>query len=96
MGFKDFCENNEQINQNQNINDMDDLKKTEKKVEDMYNKYKGKSEDELISELYKNIEKQKKDGTFNYENIENMAKKLSPFLNQNQRKKMQELLENIK
>lgn len=85
MGFKDYTNNNEEKILNES-----------KKVENLYNEYKGKSEDELISELYKYVAKQKQDGTFDYDALEKMLNQLSPFLSKEQKQKMKGILESIK
>ena len=86
MGFKDYCNTNNSKNENFES----------KKVEDVYEKYKDKNEDELLSELYKNINIQKQNGTFNYESLVSAVNKISPFLNNEQKLKIKDLLEKIK
>jgi len=85
MGFKDYC------NEKKDIKDED-----KKKIEDIYNVYKDKSEDELINELLKSVESQKKQGTFNYENLCSQVNKVQAFLTDEQRNKLQFILEKIK
>ncbi len=89
MGFKDFCKNSEKINDRENRDNT-------QKVEDLYERYKDKSEDELLNELLKNVEKQKKDGSFNYQGLINTIDKVSPFLSKEQNLKIKEILKNIK
>lgn len=85
MGFKNY-----------NNTKQNDLEKESKKAEKLYNIYKDKSQDELIEELYKHVEKQKRDGTFNYEALSNMLNKLTPYLSEEQQQKMKEILEDLK
>ncbi len=87
MGFKDFS--------NKNISGHD-LKQGSKKVESLYNEYKDKSEDELIKELLSHVAKQKQDGTFDYDSLCGMLNQVSPFLNESQKIKMKEILEQLK
>jgi len=88
MGYKDFCKNSQNnINKNSEINN--------KKIEEIYNKYSGKSEDELMGELYDTIKKQKLDGTFDKGNLEGMLQKLSPYLSLEQNNKIKEILNKI-
>ena len=87
MGFKDYC-NNTSFKSNK--------KDDEKKVEELYNKYKDKDEDELFSELLKNVDKQKQDGIFDYNSLTQMVNKISPFLTKEQNLKIKDLLEKIK
>lgn len=89
MGFKDYCKNSEKINDNE-------ARDNTKKIEDLYEKYKDKNEDELLNELLKNVEKQKKEGSFNYQGLINTIDKISPFLSKEQNLRIKEILENIK
>lgn len=85
MGFKDY---------NNNISEQQ-LKQGSKKVESLYNEYKDKSEDELIKELLSHVAKQKKEGTFNYASLCEMLNQISPFLNEQQKTRMKEILEQL-
>lgn len=91
MSFKDYCKNEKINEQAVNLN-----KKQEQKVEELYDKYKDKSEDELMSELLNNVSKQKQEGSFNLNAIEQTLEKLSPFLNAEQNIKLKDLLQKIK
>lgn len=84
MGFKQFS--SEQKTQ---------AEQAEKQVENMYNTYKGKSEDELLAELIKHVAKQKENGTFDINNLEKMLSKIMPFLNEQQKQKLNEVLKQI-
>ena len=88
MGFKNFDKSND-------IKE-EDLKKESKKVQKLYNEYKDKSEDELVAELYKYVQKQKDNGTFDYDSLSNMLEKISPFLSAQQKQKMKEILVSLK
>lgn len=90
MGFKDFCKEKECENKikSQSINDEN--------AEEIFNKYKDMEQDQLLLELYKNIEKQKKDGTFNYNGLCEMVEKMSPFLSKEQNLKIKQILKEIK
>ena len=89
MGFKEYC------NGNDTERNKDNSKIAEEKVEDLYNKYKDKNEDELLFELLKNVELQKKEGKFNYETLVKMIEKMSPFLSDEQRIRIKEILKKI-
>lgn len=92
MGFKDFCKSvkEEKVAPNKNGD------KETKKVEELYDEYKDKSEDELMQELFKNVQKQKNEGSFNYDSLKTMIDKISPFLNVEQKLKIKDLLEKLK
>ena len=89
MGFKEYC------NDNDTERNKDNSKIAEEKVEDLYNKYKDKNEDELLFELLKNVELQKKEGKFNYEALVKIIEKMSPFLSDEQRIRIKEILKKI-
>lgn len=85
MGFKQYS--NEQNN--------DTEKQVGNQVENLYNTYKGKNEDELLAELVKHVAKQKENGTFDYNNLEKMLSKVMPFLNEQQKQKLNDVLKQI-
>ena len=70
--------------------------KNEEKIEDMYEKYKNFNKNDLTNELFNNIAKQKKDGTFDYEKIKNTITQIMPYLNAEQQKNLLSILEKIK
>ena len=67
-----------------------------KSIEEMYNIYKNFSQDELTNELFKNIAKQKSDGTFDYEKINQTISQVLPYLNENQKNNLMTILQKIK
>lgn len=104
MGFKDFSkQNNYNVNQNYNNSNQDykeinsdlNFQQQKQQVEQIYEKYKGKNNQELISELLKNVEQQKKNGSFDYQTLCNMVDMFSPYLTQEQKNNMQNLLHKI-
>ena len=52
-------------------------------------------EDQLIEEMLKLIEKKKQQGTYDKQQILELASKVAPFLNAEQRAKMEDLLKII-
>ena len=91
MGFKDYCKDEKFGNGIKE--DLDD--KTKDNIGKIYDKYKDKNEDELKEELFNTINKQKQDGTFNKDSLENTLNKISPFLTQEQNQKINEILNKI-
>ena len=91
MGFKDYCKDEKLSNGIKE--DLDD--KTKDNIGKIYDKYKDKNEDELKEELFNTINKQKQDGTFNKDSLENTLNKISPFLTQEQNQKINEILKKI-
>lgn len=92
MGFKNYCKNSNQTNKNYENLGSDKTKR----VEELYDEYKDKNEDELLAELFKNVQKQKQDGTFDYDALVNTVNKIAPFLTKEQNLKIKDLLEKIK
>lgn len=59
-------------------------------------KYEGASEDKLISEIMKEAEKGRKNGTLTNAEIDRFKNMLSPMLNSEQRKKLEKVVEKLK
>ncbi len=59
-------------------------------------KYRGKSEDELMRELKQTVQKDKAAGTLTDKKMENFQKKISPMLNEQQRKKLDKIMKELK
>ncbi len=98
--FSDFL--NTEINDNNKINEKISEKKFEnnsnidtKNVEDLINKYSTYSEKELMQELIKLSNEKKQNGTLN-QDLNNFSNVLSPYLNEEQKSKMNDLFNKIK
>lgn len=59
-------------------------------------KYRGRSEDELMRELKQTVQKDKAAGTLTDKKMENFQKKISPILNEQQRKKLDKIMKELK
>lgn len=59
-------------------------------------KYRGRSEDELMRELKQTVQKDKAVGTLTDKKMENFQKKISPMLNEQQRKKLDKIMKELK
>ena len=106
MNIKDF--NNTDINKfvydakENNLDDnqqqaLDELKQHYgPQIDEMIGKFQNMSEAELITEVFKIINEKKKNGTFNPNDIDNLAKMISPLLNDEQKRKMEQLIQLIK
>lgn len=68
----------------------------QEKIQSGFEKYKDYDENQLLNEFLKQIDKQKKDGTFNYENLKNSVNGILPFLNDGQKQKIFEVLNKIR
>lgn len=58
--------------------------------------YEGKSEDQLLSELFKRVNDGKRSGTLNNADIDNFAAQVAPMLSPEQREKLDRLIRMIK
>ena len=90
MGFKEFCKNQEKIN------NYETSKNKQETAEQIFNKYKNKNQEDLMNELFKNVDKQKQNGNFDYKSLVCMAEKMSPFLSPEQKQNLEILLNKIK
>lgn len=61
-------------------------------VEDFVNNYADKSEPELMQDLLKLVAQKKREGTFDIQQLRNMAEMIAPMLDEEQRAKMFNLL----
>ena len=82
-------------------NQSNDKKKNSEKVtqenlQETYNKYKNYSQSELFSTLMEQVEKQKRDGTFDYSQLENMINSLQGSLPQENFENIKRILERLK
>ena len=59
-------------------------------------KYRGRSEDELMRELKQTVQKDKAAGTLTDKKMENFQNKISPMLNEQQRKKLDKIMKELK
>ncbi len=68
----------------------------EQMAKDMLKQYEGKSEDDLMQELFSAAQRGKQDGTFNEEAIKNFVETAGPMLNEEQRQRMNQILSMIR
>lgn len=68
----------------------------EQEVRDFYNAHKGKSEDELLTEIFRQAAKSKANGTLSAAEIDAFANMVAPRLNPRQRKRLQEIVRELK
>lgn len=67
----------------------------EEKVKQTYEKYKNYSQDELLQELMRSVNAQKRNGTFDKERLLSTLSLVMPSLNSEQRRKLEELLSHL-
>lgn len=86
---------------NQNVNTNEDnlnneQKKQLDKLKGMAKQYEGKTDAEILTDLSKAVEKGKKDGSLTNEKIDSIASTIAPMLNNEQRNKLNKLMQTIK
>lgn len=64
-------------------------------ADDLVAKYEGKSENELMQELLKNVARAKGDGTFSSEQLRDFMEFVSPSLDEKSRERLNELVKMI-
>ncbi|MDR1906181.1 MAG: hypothetical protein LBQ27_04605 [Clostridiales bacterium] len=87
MDFKSFIKNRK-------LSDKD--KQSEQEIKEKIKKFEGKSKSDIMSELVAAVEKGKRDGTLNAAELENFYNRAAPMLNEDQRKKMRDIIEKLK
>ncbi len=90
----DFIKNNGNVKMSNEEQDaMQSLKERYgAQVEELIDKFQNLSEPELIAEFFNLINEKKRNGTFNSQEIQNIANIISPLLNEEQLEKMRNLL----
>lgn len=81
------CSKNKTMNSS-NVSEAD--------IQDKFNTYKDMSKEELNSQLFKEVARQKSQGTFDYDGLERMVESLKGSLNDQQYNNIKRLLENLK
>ena len=61
----------------------------------MLNYYDKNGEDNLVQDIFKNVSEQKKQGKLTNEQIFQFVKNVSPMLNQNQKNKLDQLVQKL-
>ena len=80
-----------------NENDLNNEQKDQlERLKSMAKKYEGKSEGEIYRDLSQAVEKGKKDGTITNEKMSGIASQIAPMLNNEQRKKLESLMNSLK
>ena len=86
--FKDFIKNHKQTS-NEDI--LNNHKEEASKYEDILNKYKNMNQSDLMSNLFFEASKLKKEGKLDANTLNGLQSTLSPFLNNEQ----QDMLKNL-
>lgn len=96
--FKSYIKNNSENNgaESNCVISESEKKQCEEKLKNTAKKYEGKSEDELMGEILKQVAAGKSSGQLKNSDIEDFYKKVSPMLNREQRKKLDTIINKIK
>lgn len=94
MDFNDYVKNakfkaesTQQSTNNTQTQNIDD-----KFIQQMLNKYKGMSQEQLLNQLLTETNKQKQSGQLSNKKIDDLSNQLKPFLDANQQDKLDEIL----
>lgn len=74
----------------------DVYEKNHKSVENLYNEYKGYSKDELTEMLYEQVKRDKANGSFDINKIENSLNMIMPYVSESQKNNLKNLLNKIR
>ncbi len=78
----------------EDLNDRD--KQSYDSIRERAKQYEGKSEDQLLNELFKKVNDGKKNGTLSNADLDRFAGQVAPMLNPQQREKLNGLIKMIK
>lgn len=97
MNLKDYSKKDiHNKSQSPNQEDLEKISQNYSGLVDEFMKRYGKmSEKQMIDEMFELITQKKKEGSFNIDQIKNIAEKVKPFLSEEQQSYMMELLEKI-
>ena len=90
MNFEDFCKNEDNI---KTVKDMENEMGTN--YDDLINKYKNKSNDELYAELINVASEQKAKGNLNKQQLNNIYNTLSPMMTEKEKENLKKLIDII-
>ncbi len=100
--LSDFSQ--EKIETNKNFEDIknraEDIKnstndKTKQEVNDLYNKYKNYSQEELMNEFISTAKNKLQNGDLTQNKLQNTINSLSPFLNESQKEYLNNIIRKI-
>ncbi len=88
MDFENFCK--------KNVTKQDSVKEVDNhNFDELINKYKGKSKEELLSELMKVASTEKSKGNLSRTQLENIFSTLSPYLSESEKQNLKNLIKMI-
>lgn len=75
---------------------IEKIQNNSQNIEQLYNNYKNLNQEQLTEELYKNIAKQKNDGTFDFQKIQSIIQNVMPYLGEEQKNNLLSIMQKIK
>jgi len=100
MKFSDYTNKNIDDFINENKSKLDNLGAQSRaeinNISQLLEGYQGMSSDQIMSEFLRVADQKRKDGTLNFEYLNNIQKTLFPYLNEEQKQMFNSLLNQIK
>lgn len=107
MDFENFCNSytNEpkdeeffvkNTSENQNVNKESINQMNESDIQNKIEKYKGYNNQQLMAELLAEANKQKRNGNLTEKNLQEMVANLSPYLDESQKKRLNEIIKMLR
>ena len=89
---QNFGERNVNQSSQKNTENVQNFTQNTQKIEEILNKYKNMSNNELMTNLFREASRLKSEGKLNSENLNSLKGMLAPFLNSEQQKMLDELI----
>lgn len=86
MDFENFCK------ENFSKEEIENVKANSHEFDDLINKYKGKSKEELFNELIKVANNEKSKGKLSRTQLDNIFHTLSPYLSESEKQNLKKLI----
>ena len=91
--FKSSTKQEEKTNKEEKTNAQS---KKSQDMQSLYEKYKDMDKNSLMQELLKNVDKQKKEGSFDFSALQSQVTQVLPYLTQDQQKYLMTILSQLK
>ncbi len=91
--FKSSTKQEEKTNKEEKTNAQSEKSQD---MQSLYEKYKDMDKNSLMQELLKNVDKQKKEGSFDFSALQSQVTQVLPYLTQDQQKYLMTILSQLK
>lgn len=95
MNFEEFC-NSTEFEKKSEVRKQGVSESQEKELQQKFDKYKNMNSDMLMSELIRETNRQKTNGTYNPQGLNEMVSKLKPMLSDAQKQRLDEILKMLR